>query len=124
MIKNQHELKGLETRRSILEVEIKNLEYTKRRIKEDINRKITELNIIRKKIKDFTVKEPIVTEHAILRYLERVMGIDLRSIVDKILTRENKELIRFSGNCTIEDGRYKYIVKNHSVVSVEIKNKK
>lgn len=43
---------------------------------------------------------PIVTEHALLRYVERVLGIDLQNVHDRILCLGESEIVR-SGNTII-----------------------
>ena len=71
-----------------------------------------------KKLKDKT-KEPIVSEHAMLRYIERVIGVNLDDIRTKILTPEVKTMIDTLGNgkFPIEGGRI--VVKDRTVVTVE-----
>lgn len=64
-------------------------------------------------------KEVIVTEHAILRYIERVYGIDLEEIRSRMLSGNVLSLIdQFgSGKIPCEGGRL--IVKDRTVVTVE-----
>ena len=47
----------------------------------------------------------IVSEHAMLRYIERVLGIDLKEIENRILTDEIKEQYKIigSGRFSIND---------------------
>lgn len=65
-----------------------------------------------------TAVEPIVSEHAILRWLERVEGIDLDAIRAKILSGPTKELIAFSKNGLIKKGGVQLVVRNSVVVTV------
>lgn len=68
---------------------------------------------------DETCAEPILTEHALLRYLERVRGIDMQALEAEILTESRVEMIKFarSGEVDIQDG-HKLILKDMHVVSV------
>ena len=66
-------------------------------------------------------KEPVVSEHAILRYLERVEGVDIEAIKQKILSPKVREYIDtlVSGNFPLEENNKIMIrVKNRVVVSV------
>ncbi|MFA7709918.1 MAG: hypothetical protein WCY30_02300 [Candidatus Neomarinimicrobiota bacterium] len=69
MSKNQHDLKAMQSRKTKLEVEIKNLEKDKKLINEEINKRRNSLNSIRQLIKNLTIMEIVVSEHAMLRYI-------------------------------------------------------
>jgi hypothetical protein len=61
----------------------------------------------------------VVSEHALLRYLERVKGMDLNAIAAEILDDKSKELIEFAqGNVTLKRPDYRVVVKDHVVVTV------
>lgn len=42
--------------------------------------------------------EPRLSEHALLRYIERFMGIDIAMIADSIMTEELKQQIQICGD--------------------------
>ena len=69
--------------------------------------------------------EPKLSEHAILRYLERVKGIDLDAITQEILTEERKEAIRNFGTVKLplEKGA-KLVVREGTIVTVTPKKEK
>ncbi len=73
---------------------------------------------LEKKIKDATV-EPRISEHALLRYIERVYGFDLQKIESEILSDANKAAIRcvINGKVPICNG-FKAIVQNMTIVSI------
>ncbi len=63
-------------------------------------------------------QEPTVSEHAMLRYLERVQGVELKAVEAAILTPRVRNVI-----ATLGDGKYKLdgheiVVKNRTVVSL------
>lgn len=64
-------------------------------------------------------EEPMVTEHALLRYIERVYGVDLEEIKNQILTPTTIKAIK-----TLGSGKYplqaggKAVVKGLNVISV------
>lgn len=63
---------------------------------------------------------PIVSEHAVLRYVERAMEIDIDEIKRRILSDETKQRIQElgSGKFPIGDG-LRAVVKGNVVVTVE-----
>lgn len=115
---NTHELKGLQVRVAKLESEINLLEADKDSLVKTIGAKRSELNRLNQRIQAFNVSEPVVTEHALLRYIERVMGVDLKQITDTILSTQNRSAIAFSRNCKIKTNGVELIVKDRKVVSV------
>lgn len=63
--------------------------------------------------------EPVVSEHALLRYFERVLEYDLDLIRDGIIDANTKKLIK-----QMKSGRFPYgeaflVVKNGVVVTIE-----
>lgn len=65
-----------------------------------------------------------VTEHAVLRYLERIVGINLKEIEEKILTENLKKQINYFGDGIyyFDEGENKVIVENSKIITV-ISNK-
>lgn len=78
-----------------------------------------QLETVKKDINLATDTEPTVTEHAIIRYLERVMGLDLDNIRNEILSPEVATQIKAlgGGKYPIGDG-HKAVVKGMAVVSI------
>lgn len=108
---SHHELKELQTERSKLEAERDSLTR-------QINVCNTRIAEIEKRIRQLTAV-PVVSEHALLRYLERKLGIDLEEVKKEILTDETAERIKQfgSGRFPIGDGM-RAVVKQNVVVSV------
>jgi cell division septum initiation protein DivIVA len=63
--------------------------------------------------------EPIVSEHALLRWLERVEGLCLDSIRAHILADGTAAAIQFAKTGRIKKQGYTLVVKNNTVVTVE-----
>lgn len=64
-------------------------------------------------------KEITISDHARLRYLERVCGIDTTDIDQKILDHQAKELIdKLGGNGTYPSYDFSIVIKNYNVVTV------
>ena len=60
---------------------------------------------------------PTISDHAILRYIERVHGIDVESLRDGILTRQVEDAIR-SGASAVKLADCTLVVKGMTVVTV------
>lgn len=60
---------------------------------------------------------PSVSDHAVLRYMERIHGIDVEAVRKEILTPENVDYIR-AGMSAIKAGGVKFHIKNHCVTTV------
>lgn len=112
--------KGLQVRRSRLEPEVE-------RLKREVSQANTAYQEVKKELDDVVVEinrfeeetiEPIVSEHAMLRYIERVKGFDLTALHNEILTDERKALIAEMRSCDFIVGDYKIVVKRGVVVSV------
>lgn len=77
----------------------------------DINRRIDKI--------DFNNKEPEVSAHAIVRYLERVKGFPIDEVKKEILTDNVKKTINtiHSGKVPLEN-KVMLIVKNKIIVTI------
>lgn len=93
-------------------------------IKNEINSQITELlakkRAICKKIDQASRKNLIISEHAIIRYLERVKQLDLEQIKNEILTEENKTLMKNlgDGKYPIKNTKHRAVLKDGVIVTV------
>jgi|688.fasta_scaffold480146_3 chromosome segregation ATPase len=65
-----------------------------------------------------SVKEPILSEHAIIRYLERVKGLDIAEISNEIMDEKTKNAIKFMKNGKINRDEYALVVRDSVVVSI------
>ncbi len=80
----------------------------------------TEFAKVQKQIAQLTKKEIQVTEHALLRYVERVLNVDINQLKSNILTDNNRAIIDFagSGTCRIKSNGIEFVVKDRQVISV------
>jgi hypothetical protein len=119
---NSHTLKGLESQLARLESDLATC-------KSIIREKNIELNAIQKnisKVKDLieslTINEElIVSEHAVLRYLERVQGQKIEDIQSEILTDTFKKLAKTLGDGKIPLDKhpgFSAIIKNGIIVTI------
>lgn len=61
-------------------------------------------------------RDPRVSDHALLRYMERVMGLDLDAVRDRILTPENRAAIAAGATAILIEGE-RYPVSEGVIVT-------
>ncbi len=115
---NEHELKGLQTRKHRIEIAIKELNN---KISSD-TRRLQQLKHELKKIK-LAIKQAstniIISEHAQLRYIQRVLGLKTDDMKKAILPDAVRSQIKALGDGTYPVNEYFQIkVKNNVVVTL------
>ena len=64
-------------------------------------------------------KKFTVTDHAVIRYMERVMGLNMQDIRNKMLTKDIRDkVISQNGNCRIPVDKHYAIFKNYNCVTI------
>jgi len=120
-LKQTQEIKALQSRLTIAEAEFNAVRDDVREAQRKESAARTRRDGLKAQLEKLTTspKEVVVTEHAILRYIERVYGIDLDEIRQRMLGGNVLALIdQFgSGKIPCEGGRL--IVKDRTVVTVE-----
>lgn len=119
---NAQDLKRLETRLKNAEESLKTAKASVEAYQAVAKAAEKEINETRAAIKELKAKKPgiIVTEHAMLRFIERILGISLDEIKERILPPDVVALIDKMGDGKFphpEGGRL--VVKNGTVVTVE-----
>jgi hypothetical protein len=114
------ELKKIQTMKSKLEVEIEDIKRQRGLMGEQITLRNNQILKLDNEIKKLKSKNDglIVSEHAILRYLERVVGIDLEQIKSKIISEKTQTMIETLGNGTYPSEGFKIKVVDNVVVTV------
>lgn len=111
-------LKQLQSRRRSIVSSLstaKNVAADKQRECDKICRQLTEVD---RSIDELTTKEIIVSEHAILRFIERIENMDINSISEYILSQVGKKSTL--SNFKIKHDGVTYVVRNRVVVTVEV----
>jgi hypothetical protein len=118
-VKINTELKGLQSLLKKAEAEADVLDKDIIAKQKEMKQKKALIKDLRNKIKSKSSDSIVLTEHAILRYLERSGKIDLDAIKKEILNKNLEAQIRSLGNGVfpIKDG-LKARVKNSSIVTV------
>lgn len=118
-VKQSQTLKSLQTRKSKALAELQAAKDERKEVSNTINHISNLLKNLDKQIEELTDKELVVSEHAILRYLERKYSLDLEVIRKEIATDSVKDQHSMlgSGKYPIGDGM-KAVIKDNTVVSV------
>lgn len=102
-------LRELEAEKVSLEQKIHDL---RGRLKE-INLKIVD----EKQRQTVAAKQPVITDHALLRYFERKHGIDVEALRQEMLTKNVVEAIKLGADSIVVDG-YRYMISENKVTTV------
>lgn len=111
-------LKGLKTRKSKMEIEIYNLRYEKSKIESELSEKYKKIQEIDTEILKLSDRSIIITEHAILRYIERVLKINIEELKDAILDKESENLIKFMKPKKLKRDGYSLIVSGNTITTI------
>jgi hypothetical protein len=63
-------------------------------------------------------EEPAITDHAVLRYLERVVGMNIQAIRDSILTPDRAQMIRMGARKIKIETDALLIIENKKIITV------
>ena len=121
-VKKASELKRIQTRIAEQTERVKEAQRKKSEADKETKEEQEKLTKVKSALKKFNESntEPVVTEHALLRYCERVLGIDLEEVKSKILSDQVRGHIDHFGSGTFPNNGagFKVIVKKRQVVSV------
>jgi chromosome segregation ATPase len=109
----QMKLKALDSRRTTLNSSLYNMQKESSELKKQISSINTQISNLKTKSDKF-----IVSEHAMLRYIERVLEIDLDIIKEKILPSNEIESVKKLGDCTVKRDGFSIVIKDNTVVTV------
>lgn len=113
-----HKLKSLYVEKKNLDVELNDLHEKKAAINEKLAIVHGALIIVDRQILNLTKNDPVVTEHAIIRYLERKYDLDLKEVCKEILPKKVIQQYRALGDGKYPIGKFKAVIKNNHVVTV------
>jgi len=121
--KKASELKALQTTLQDKEGELRGLERRKKDIVHEVGEVKQLINNIKQRIDNLESDKAIVSEHAILKYVEGVLGIDLDKVAKKIMNKKDEEMIETLSNCKYSKEGFKAVVRNNTVVTIAVSRK-
>ena len=112
-------IKTLLRREKVLISEIEDIKGKKKEIDKNLEIKRKKLEGVKAKIAN-AQESVIVSEHAVIRYIERVLGIDIKEIEKKIVDEETEKIIREMRPSRINKGEFSILIKDSTVTTVTI----
>lgn len=106
-----HEVAALKAERAEIDTRIRMLERERSDILTEVAKRVRRMEM-----------QPQVSDHALVRFIERVHGIDLSSIKAHILTPRIVESVRAGASAVVVDG-VKFIVRGGVLVTVVTNDK-
>jgi hypothetical protein len=119
-MKEVRKTKGLKTQ---LQKSLGDAEATKvklRLINQEYQTKLNAIAELKAQIEKLeSVKEPRVSEHAIVRYFERVKGYNIQEIENEILSEEVLNLVdTLGGSGGFPNKDYQVVMKDYTVITI------
>lgn len=118
-------LKNLQSRKNLLTKELQDAAAKHEELQAKIVELRKEIESTEKDIEELQAEAPIVSEHALVRYLERVKGIDMEAIQREILESGSLLQAKEYPNGTFEIGNgFVAVVRDKTVVTIKEKGVK
>ena len=119
-MKKTQQVKGYKTQISKLEAEVSVVKQEIKIKRDELQRKEKHIAELHAKIKKLQNKGGLkVSEHAIVRYLERVKGIDMEQLENEIANDQVKELVTKFKQGTFPAGNFSVVVKDNTVITIQ-----
>lgn len=120
-------LKALETKKTQIQQEIAAIQESIRTLDQGLKGKQNQLNQVSNEIQKLSDTGdqglPIITEHALLRYLERVEGVNIdearANIYSDKFRRVWTEMGVQNGEFPFRDGVGRLVIKNNKIVTIK-----
>lgn len=91
-------LKGLQVTLREYEQQLQDLKKRQKELSQDVERKARQVESAKARIRELTRKTIVVSEHALLRYIERVYNLDLKAVARHVLPEEVEKQVRVLGD--------------------------
>lgn len=111
-------LKQLYTEKKVLKKELEDLSMQKNIIARDEAIKLQKLHQIERKLLRASDGEIIITEHALLRYMERVKYLDIEELKKAVLPDETRKLVEKFGSGKFPAGTHQVVVRDKIIVTI------
>ena len=116
-IMKKESIKTLLRREKELISEIEDIKGKKKEIDKNLEIKRKKLEGVKAKIAN-AQESVIISEHAVIRYIERVLGIDIKEIEKKIVDEETEKIIMELRPSKICRGEFSILIKDNTVTTI------
>lgn len=114
-IKKQQHLKALQRRLIKAETDLQEAERERIQSSRNYDHHLKSANALKHQIKALSLVEIVVTDHALVRFMERAMDFDMEKIKERISQNLGETVI--DGKYPVEEN-LRAVVKNNTVVTV------
>jgi len=116
---NTDRRKSLEKRIAILKIEYDAKREDISRIEEGLNHLAGEIQRLKRNLEELKPKAIRVSDHAVLRYLERKAGLDVEAIRKSILESDLPAMVgALGGSGKFPINGYQVVLKDYTVVTI------
>lgn len=117
---NERQKKQLQTQLNILRTDAEVLKTSISQKQKEYSQKLKAISDIENKIKSLNCNGELrLSEHALLRYFERVKGYDLTEIEKEIITDEVKRLVQtLGGSGKYPNNDFQLVVKDYTITTI------
>jgi hypothetical protein len=113
------QITSLKKRLAKIDVSLDEMKAEQRQLTARMNELLEEKKRLEDLIETLIPKKLTVSDHAILRYIERVMGVDVDAIRQLIASEKVENVVATLGDAKVPLGNGAFaVVKNHAVVTV------
>lgn len=117
---SQDRQKQLQSQIAQLQKKLDSLKQSRGNLDNEISTTVSKLQRVEQDLKRISheSKEPVVSEHAIIRYLERVKKIDIEQIKREILTDDIKKYIEKLNSGKFPEKNFMAVVRKKIVITI------
>ncbi len=121
-MKDARELKKIETKLRLLREERETIRQQSVIKQQELSAKDKEIKDTQKLLESKSSDKKLkLTEHAVLRYLERVKNLDLEEIENEILTEDfKKQVDTFGGTLTYNGPEFSAVLKDFKIITITV----
>ena len=119
-MKEIRQLKLLQSQLNIMLAEAAALRVEVTIKQKEHNQKLQSIENLKKEMAKLNSDEVLkVSEHAIVRYFERVKGFDIKEVEKEILSKQVVELVeKLGGNGSYPNNGFSVLMKNYTVTTI------
>lgn len=120
MIKDARKIKGLQSQLSALQGEAEAIKIDISSKQKEYNNKMNAINRLKQQIDNLSKNKNIkISEHALIRYFERVKGYDINEIEKEILNDDILKMVEvLGGNGKYPNKDYSVVIKDFTVTTI------
>lgn len=118
-VKNTEERKQIERQMTKLDAEIAALEHDRDSLEGRLHERNMQHSMLRKRLEALKPKAITISDHAIVRYLERKAGFDIEAIRKSILESDLQAMVgALGGSGKFPINGYQVVLKDYTVVTI------